>query len=234
MQQLKTNRFKFTFNESKIDINNPIFCYYVGLVSTDGYISVKTKRVIIRLRNQDAERLLFKLKEYFEYTGPIFKYRKKDFELRMSSVYLIKYLENLGISYNKTQNLSFLQNFTSEECNRMYIRGLHDGDGNIKRTKSKRTNRWVGGAFRILNNNELFIEDFSKWLNNKFTINSKIYTAKRKTKNFKELYTSSRDGKDFAKWFYKGFNEIKLYCKYSKYITVRDNDIVQTIENKNL
>lgn len=234
MQQLKTRRFKFTFNESKIDINNPIFCYYIGLVSTDGYISVKTKRVIVRIRNSDSERLLYKLKEYFEYNGPIFLYKNKDYELRLSSNYLISYLNNLGISFNKTKTLTFLSNFISEDCLRMYIRGLHDGDGNIKRLKSKKTNRWIGGAFRILNNNELFIDDFSKWINSKFNFKTKIYIAKRKNKNFKELYTSTREGKDFAKWFYQGFDEIKLYCKYSKYITVRDNDIVRTIENKNL
>ncbi|MFA5396509.1 MAG: hypothetical protein WC346_10925 [Methanogenium sp.] len=229
---MKHNRIKYKFNKDKIDIDNPIFCYFIGLVSTDGYISVKTKRVIIRIRNEDSFRLLTKLKEYFEYEGPIFKYKDKDYELRLSSMYLIKYLENLNITKDKTTTLPFISSFSTEDCFRMYIRGLHDGDGNIKRRISKISNRWIGGEFRILNNNKQFIIDFCNWFNKKFYTNYIPKIAKRKYTDYLEFYSGVKKGKDFAKWFYQGFDEIKLFCKYKKYLTVRDNDIVRTIENK--
>ena len=32
------NRRKYTVNENKFSMNDPIFCYYAGLIVTDGYI----------------------------------------------------------------------------------------------------------------------------------------------------------------------------------------------------
>jgi len=116
---------------------------------------------------------------------------------------------------------------------KMYIRGLHDGDGNIKRTNKKGI--WKGGEFRYTNNNIEFIKSFYNFINNKFKLSKiNIRQVKRKSGIYNELSTSVKLGKELATWFYSDYSNYKLFCKYSKFKSIIDYDIVQTIENNNL
>jgi len=215
---MKKGHFKYKINNSKLDISNPIYCYFIGIVSTDGYIDNKNSRICIRMRNKDTERVFNLLKDYLEYTGPIFTYKQVDKELRISSLELIENLTQLGLNVEK-HKIPFLK-FKSELCTKMYIRGLHDGDGNIKRSYKKE--KWVGGEFRYTNNNLNFQTSFYNWFKIKYpnlkTLNLK--EVPRKSGIFYELSTGVQEGKIFASWFYSGKEEYKLNCKYNKYLSI--------------
>lgn len=216
--------YKYTINTEKININNPIYCYMLGLISTDGYIDNKNSRVCIRMRNEDTERVFILLKEYLEFTGPIFTYKKVDKELRISSKELIQNLTELGINKEKC-NIPFLN--LKGECMRLYLRGIHDGDGNVKRSFVK--NKWRGGEYRLTNNNLIYLENLKKWmkenLNEVKTLN--IRKVKRKSGIFNELSTGVKEGKEYCEWLYKGYEEYRLNCKYNKYKSITNDEIVQ-------
>lgn len=223
---MQTGDFKYKINPNKINIQNPIYCYLIGLISTDGYIDNKNSRVCLRMRNEDSERVFNLLKTYLEFTGPIFTYKKVDKELRVSSLELIKNLTELGLNTNKNK-IPFL-NFEPLTCMKMYIRGLHDGDGNVKRANKK--GKWSGGEFRFTNNNLEFQTNFFNWIKKSFKGNINLRTVLRKSGEFYEISTSTHLGKEFVKWFYSNYTEYKLNCKYKKYMSIIDNDIVRTIE----
>ena len=39
------------FNLKHIDKEDPVFCYYAGLIATDGYLDYKNKRISLRCNN---------------------------------------------------------------------------------------------------------------------------------------------------------------------------------------
>jgi len=96
-------QFKYKINESKIDHLNPVYWYFIGLFTTDGYYDSKNTRVCIRLRNEDSFRVLNLIKEYFEFTGKIFVYKNVDNELRISSLKLMDDLKSLNLHLPKKE-----------------------------------------------------------------------------------------------------------------------------------
>ena len=73
-------------------------------------------------------------------------------------------------------------NFEPLTCMKMYIRGLHDGDGNVKRANKK--GKWSGGEFRFTNNNLEFQTNFFNWIKKSFKGNINLRTVLRKSGEF--------------------------------------------------
>lgn len=216
------SKYLYVCNEDKFDLDNPIFWYYTGLIATDGYINSKNNIVALKIRNEDAYRMLSKLISYFEYNGRLFKYGK-DYEFRINSPKLISILNSVGIpDKNKTFKLLFPNSFPSDDCKRMYFRGIHDGDGNIHRSQSKKTEgKWLGGAWRILTGSFEFLEGLAIEYNSVFNTSYIVTISSRKNdKIYPEFRTGDKDGKRFIEWLYKDFDEYKLIDKYEKAMSV--------------
>jgi hypothetical protein len=215
------SKIKFTVNESKFQESDPIFMYYVGLIATDGYIDVKNNRVSLRLKNNDSYRVLTLLMNYFEYSGRLFKYGD-NYEFRITSVKLIQILNELNIpSIDKTFNLKVPNSFHSESTLRMYLRGVHDGDGNVHRAMSKYKKHYTGGSWRLLTGSFGFIEGICKLINTKFKFNLKLSINSRKNnKEYPQIATKKTEGIELLKWIYTDFEDYKLLDKYEKYLSV--------------
>ncbi|GEA16795.1 hypothetical protein E308F_30410 [Moorella sp. E308F] len=194
-------------DETKFNYKNPIFCYYAGYVATDGYVDKNTPRVSIRSNDVCAKGLFENLANYFKFTGEVRQYGKS-YDLTISSPKLIQELYNhFKITPAKTKTLEFPDSFYNEVCERMFCRGLVDGDGNIKNN----------GDFRFYCGSEAFIDRFIDFLNKKFnwcinkTYVRKIYPGFTLTKSKAKL---------FLNWCYCGYNSFLLSRKYEKFLLV--------------
>jgi hypothetical protein len=210
-------RLKNTYNPSKFNPSDPVFNYYAGLVATDGYIDLINNRVSIRIKNEGAEQLLNALKKYFEYSGDVRVY-KGNYDLTITSKELITELEYLNvIGYKKTYKLQFPRKFLGEECQKMFLRGVLDGDGNIKSSSSSHK----GGQFRIVTASKDFIQGLINSINEQFNLNYVITIAKIKGVEYPKLEMRRYDSLKFYDWIYKGFDEFKLTDKHNKYLHER-------------
>ena len=117
-------RTKYTLNREKITLCPEVY-YYMGLITTDGYIDNKNNRVTIRMRNEGTEELLNNLKDYFEFSGSIRLYKEKDYDLTMTSKDLIDFMASLGIyGTKKTYTVTVPNIFPNKECVLLYLRGV--------------------------------------------------------------------------------------------------------------
>lgn len=89
---LKRGNIKYTLDETTIDISNPVFCYFAGLMITDGYFDKKVDRVSIRVRNTGSYNVLNAIKDNFNFTGNVKVYNEVDNDLIITSKRLLKHL----------------------------------------------------------------------------------------------------------------------------------------------
>lgn len=135
-------------------INNQFDAYYLGLLLTDGYISRGTD-IGIDLTDEDCIAYLSKVigKEYktYEQKGN----KKTKYRLIISNKEMVKDLERLGVTPNKSYTIQAPQLTKEEEKFIPYIlRGIIDGDGCVSPTS-------VGSAqFYIVT----MSKDFKDWL----------------------------------------------------------------------
>lgn len=215
---------KYAVNETKFSVSDPIFCYFAGLVATDGYISTRadlnTSRVCLRLKDDaDTSRLLEALNAYFESTAPLFYYSKPTIntvELRITSNTLVEELRKVGIpGKNKTFDLEFPVNL-SFICLNMYLRGTLDGDGCLGKTSNTRL------RYRICTASSSFIENYKNYLENKY--NAHICSTLNAGK-YPNIEWNNKKVLLFLKDIYADYPEFRLNRKYNIY-----NDIVRTLE----
>lgn len=214
---IKSKR-KYTSNEGKYIITDPVFNYYAGLIATDGYIDLKNNRVSLRLKNEGSYEVLSNLKDYFEFSGEIKEYKGSN-DLTITSDKLIQALSSLNIKGEaKTYNLKFPKIFSSDEdCQRMYIRGVLDGDGNINVKKSKYTDKYVGGQFRVVTSSEDFIVGLINYLNRKFKFNERLTYCKVKDVRYPKLEMKVGSSKIMYDWVYENYPNFRLKDKYDRY-----------------
>ena len=212
------SRRKYTLNESKFTLLDPVFCYYAGLVITDGYIDYKNHRVSLRLKNDGSFEMLSALKQYFEFSGEIKQYGGC-FDLTMTSDVLLTKMSMFGAKEpNKTYTLRFPKLLSkNEDCKRMFLRGILDGDGNIHTHKSKYTGKIVGGQFRIVTASEAFIAGLVRFINKQFNFNYTVGKAIVKDVVYPKLEMRTADSLTMYDWIYNGFDNFRLRDKYLKY-----------------
>lgn len=212
------SRRKYTVNEKLFNLSNPIFCYYAGLIATDGYIDIKNHRVSLRVKNLGSDVVFENLKNAFQFTGEVKAYRGCN-DLTITSDILISKLKLFGItSERKTYTLLFPKLFIkNEDCQRMFFRGLLDGDGNIHSNISSYTGKVVGGEFRIATASESFIDGVIRFLNKKFSFNYSVSYAHTKSGVYPKLEMHVQDSRIFYDWVYEGFEEFRFQDKFNKY-----------------
>ena len=141
------------FNLQHIDNTDPIFCYFAGLVATDGYLDYKNKRISLRITNIGSKEVFEAIRKYFKYVRPVRRYIDKShknpsYDITIPNKCIFNELEKMGI-YGDKDNRSFSLewfNNVSEDCQKMFLRGILDGDGNFH-----------NGAFRLSMRLERFV-----------------------------------------------------------------------------
>lgn len=217
------SKIKNTVNVRKFNINNPIFCYYAGLIATDGYIDLKNGRVSVRVQNEGSNSVLNCLKDYFEYTGEVRKY-KKSYDLTITSKELIQKLKSLNVcGEQKSYSLKFPTIMSgNEDCQRMFLRGILDGDGNIHISYSNISNQYIGGQFRIVEGSYDFIQGLINYLNRKFKFNYEVSVFKSRGVEYPKLEMKVKDSLIFYDWVYKNYPDFRFSDKYSKYLKLKE------------
>lgn len=199
---IKRGNIKYRLNEAKIDTANPIFMYYCGLISTDGYMDKVVNRVSLRCGNLGCDRVFENIKEYLEWEGNITKYRKY-YDITPTSSKLKEVLMSIGVSPLGKVHNEFPKEFYSQDCARMFFRGLLDGDGNIKRS----------GTFRITITNKEYLEKFSSYINDNLNTSTEVVPDRK----YWKIEMRKGDSRRFLDWVYQGFEDFRFQDKYSVY-----------------
>ena len=164
--------FKHVCDETMFDINLPEFCYFLGLVATDGY--VYKDRVTIRLSESTAD-VLEVLRSYFKSSKEIVVYGRS-YDLTLHSSKLTSMLTDLGIGIeNKTFNCQF-PTLPSPIHTKLFLRGCIDGDGNVRKD---------GKGFRLLSGSYDLIKGFRDSILKLYGIEANILQQKAQD----EVYT---------------------------------------------
>lgn len=204
--------FKRNPNEKKIDPASPVFCYIVGLVATDGHLDKRATRVTINLNENDKE-LLEKIAEYFE-VEPYLSYNRltKSYTLSLTSKRLIDVISSFGVERftNKTFEVGCPVTFASDDCLKMYLRGVIDGDGSIDKRR---------GYLDILSGSEKFIDGLIDLMVSMGVYPRKGYKKFKNNKDPDRMYPVLRlnkGAKDFIKEIYSGYPEFAVKRKLER------------------
>lgn len=202
------------FNLKHIDNTDPIFCYYAGLVAADGYLDYKNKRISLRVNNVGSYDVLNCLKEYFEYIRPVriyynTKYNRPNNDLTIPNACIFEELKDVGI-FGKKNTRSFSIdwfNNSTDDCKRMFIRGVIDGDGNIH------------NCIRIAMKSQQFMDNLLMVFNN---MCDDTYVLKMQTNQTGNKYPMinlhKQDSINLLKFIYEGFEQYRFTDKYNKYL----------------
>ena len=182
--------------------------YFLGLLSSDGYVSSSTYEVRIALKQDDKE-ILYKLKDCLNF-GNIYEYH---YDGRTSTAMLSivnKYFHNsilkLGIHPNKSRTLKFPG--IPEKYIQDYIRGVFDGDGSFyyhSRNKAYHSS--------ICSGSKPFMDELHSIIKKKANLNGGCYYENRGYYYFR---MSKRDTIKFGDWLYSS-SPIHLERKYNIY-----------------
>jgi hypothetical protein len=205
----KKGQIKYLCNEEKFDHQDPVFCYYAGYVATDGHIdSSTTPRVSIRSSDTCSEILFQSLANYFEFTGKVRLY-KKSYDLTITSQKLVdELIKYFNITPAKTKTLKFPSYFYNDVCASMFMRGVIDGDGNIKKD----------GTVRLYCGSNDFIDGCIWFFNERFNWKINKTFVRKKYPGFSLSATKS---KYLLEWVYKYNRTYLLQRKYERYLMVR-------------
>jgi hypothetical protein len=172
----KTTKFKLDL--SKINVNEPDFCYFLGLVASDGYIDVSNNRICFNLAAKDAT-ILEPLIRYFSYTGSVcYSTTKVATYTRLNIVSKELVLE--VIKHIAPKQKTFSLRLPQLPHMKAFVRGYLDGDGNIR------------NGFRCTTASELFMNELKDWFN--VTYGTALNVTRQKTKfgDYPKIETSGK------------------------------------------
>lgn len=201
-------------NESKFSWSSPVFCYYAGLVITDGHLDYSNNRVSLRVSNAGSFKVLSRIRWYFQSSCPVRKYRKVNNNLTIHSVRLFEVLSEAGISGYKNDrafDVGFISSLPSVNI-RMFFRGILDGDGNIHRN-----------TFRIAMKSEGMINSIVDCLNDVLPVDCEIsYGSNQRHKNFyPKLEMKKEDSFKFLNWVYScGYSSYRFLDKFEAFLDI--------------
>lgn len=211
------SKFKYSIDSSKFNVNDPIFCYFVGLIATDGWLIPSAASIC--WTPIEAVDTFNSLINYFKFSGTYTINSNNTYGLSFPNENnLIKTLNACGIPLkDKTFNLTFPTNIPKENMF-MYFRGTLDGDGNIK---IRNTNKGIrGGEYRICTASTKYIESYFNYLATELNLTPKFVLHRNK---YPMITLGIKDSFDFYNYVYSDFLEYKLNSKYNKYLTLKQS-----------
>ena len=125
------DRNNYCLDETRIDINNPEYWYFVGFFAADGSVNLTNSgSEVIQFTQKDKEPLE-DIINILNYSGEIKKYEKSGgvWFLAITNRKLVASLKEIfGEIYRKTSTMKF-PDIPNDECLGMFLRGFWDGDG---------------------------------------------------------------------------------------------------------
>lgn len=204
---------KYEINEDKIDDSNLFMWYFLGLFMADGWSSKNNKTANISISlvsGGNPKELLNEILKEFEYSGVIYEYSKcKGFTITNKK--LGEWLAGKGaIIESKTFNCNLLQT-PNENQFRLFLRGLFDGDGNIK---FKCIDKPTLSGVRILTASKSLADTLNILLE-QYIGKPKIIINKYYTLGYYDIPTAFK----FLNFIYGDslYPKLKLYSKYTLY-----------------
>ncbi|MBI2654866.1 hypothetical protein HYX06_00380 [Candidatus Woesearchaeota archaeon] len=223
----KLDARKYEVNMNFFDDINQNNAWVLGWILSDGFIN-KTKNSHsfgLKLSRKDIE-VLTKIKNLLGYTGKIFinkdflKRTNKYYEqslLKISSKYLVRRLENLGVTESKTKKELFpeiIKVSDNEEIVRSFIKGFFEGDGSIIYKKNSL-------LFQIVGTKEILL-DIQYFLIKYLNLNMVKLTQNIKNENHWALrYRGNRQALRIFDWLYRD-SILHLDRKYKKYLDIKE------------
>lgn len=186
------------------NIDNEDKAYILGFIMADGWINSNNRSLHIRIKADDAE-LLKKISEVLNNSTPL-KSKKNgtQVELILCSEKLVKDLNKLGVTYNKTKTMH-MPLLKSKELYRHFFRGYFDGDG------------YIGKQSVLTVGSENFYNDFMKYLKREFD-----FVPWSQCKNGTYRINFNRRDFWFIDWLYKNSN-LHLNRKFKSYLNNMPN-----------
>lgn len=203
VKKFNLTRFKtpgrYNLDETRINIYDPLYWYFLGLFASDGCISKRETHDVIEFEVTDIQ-IIEDIKSIFNYDGKIGNRNrggnsKTSYYINIINKKLSESIHNIfeGNAYRKSNNLIFPK-IPNKDCESMFIRGFWDGDGSFSIGNSGQGNKrtYIGEAFC---QSSKFLEGLQQCLN-KHKINSTIPIEHEFRINSKE------DTSNFIKFIY--------------------------------
>ena len=203
---------KHTVNESFFDKLNESSAYLLGLIYADGNIAWNPNpkksywALTITASAKDKEHLE-NIRTILKSTKPLlYSEKTNSYRLIANSKKLCSKLMELGVTPNKSLTIEFPE-FLPEEHLNHFVRGIIDGDGNIRYVDRERSPYF---EITIASGSKKFCEGLVNAIQKSTGIKANIRLAKQNT--YVIQYSCSR-GEKLAKYIYSNAN---LYLKRKK------------------
>lgn len=203
---------KHTVNENFFNKLDEKSAYILGLIFTDGNIAWDTQKgyysMTITASEKDKNNLE-RIRNILESTKPLlYSPKTRSYRLIVNNKILCKKLMQLGVIPRKSLVVRFPD--ISRKHIRHFIRGVIDGDGNVRYVKRKRSSYF---EITIFSGSKLFCKDLSQVIKQEVGVEAHVRNVK---KNVYVLQYSCSRGKKLAQFVYSSAT-IFLPRKYSIY-----------------
>ena len=213
---------KHTVNENYFDTLNEDSTYILGFIYADGCVTWNSNKgyynLTITSSEKDAEHLE-RIRRLIETSKPLlYAPKTKSFRLIVNNKELCKKLMKLGVKPRKSLTMQFP--VIPKEFVRHFIRGVIDGDGNVRYVKRNRSPYF---EITIASGSKLFLQKLSEVIDQEIKISVDI---RKIGQNTYCLQYSCSKGKELAKYIYTNAT-IFLERKYLPY----KNNVLEVEKN---
>ncbi len=214
---------KHTVNEHFFDEFNENSAYLLGLIYADGNVAWDTQKGYYSLTITASEKdknHLEKIRCFLSSTKPLlYAYKTKSYRLIVYNKQMCQRLINLGVTPRKTFTVQF-PNFIPKVYLPHFIRGVIDGDGNVRYVARKRSPYF---EITVASGSEEFCKGMVEAISQ--TIGITANTRKVAANTYVVQYSCAR-GEKLADYIYSNANIFlrRKYEEFEKLLVVRKND----------
>jgi hypothetical protein len=217
-------RYSNSISEEWINYNNPLFWYFVGIITTDGHICSKSNSVIIFQQNVDY---LTNIKQLISHNGKLYKSNKM-YSLHITNEKLYLFFKNNNFDSDKRYSVPYIKDIP-DNMFKYYLLGLFDGDGCLHYNYT--SGMFKSKVFQITSGSLILLNCLNSMLLNldyNCRIANKVSTVGNKYADL--VITETNDILRIMNWLYDE-NAIK-FCLKRKYISYLK--LIKLIEIDNL
>lgn len=211
----KLSRRQLEYNENIVQDNSPASHYFIGWITSDGYIDEKYGGITLEICDKE---ILDRFKEILGYSGQIKvsnkrqKHHKQAYRLNLKSRKLTQDFVNIGIKQKKSKTIGMPK--IDQKYYYHFLRGLIEGDGSIILDKRQRLFVFFNSASKKL------IDSISNLTDIKPT---SIITLKNEGyDNAYRLVWTDKKALELCEFLYKDSENLRLERKYQKYIQYKN------------
>lgn len=207
---------KYTLNEGALRKITPKVAWVLEWYLADGSIGSNNNAVVLGVNDKDCD-ILHKMKEFFEYSGPILnkttKIKNKTHigkVLQICSKQIRSDFIHYGICPRKTSNEKYLKCINTEKLDRCFIRGIFEGDGTLADYKSGQR------IFQIVGTYELLTQIQKRLMRYLGVRKTKFHCQNKDANHYMMRYSGKYQVLKIAKWIYQD-SQFNLNRKYNVY-----------------